>query len=84
MATKRTEAITSKEPLGEDKGPRVQVVAGEVLFCYKKKNFYSESNQSLEQHSQGCGRIPVTAGFQDAFGQGARQSHLHTLFPQKV
>lgn len=34
--------------------------------------FYSENSQSVEQPSQGHGRVPTTGDFQDAAGQGAR------------
>ena len=33
---------------------------------------YSENNHPLEQPPQGCGRVPIAGGFQDAIGQGAR------------
>lgn len=32
----------------------------------------TESSQSLKQPPQGCGRVPITGGFQDAIGQHAR------------
>lgn len=32
--------------------------------------FLSEDHKSLEQPPQECGRIPITADFQDAVGQG--------------
>jgi len=38
----------------------------------KKGIFYSENNHSMEQLPQGCGRVPIAGGFQDAIGQGAR------------
>ena len=45
---------------------------GEVSPHYKRENFYSENNQSLEQPPQGHGTVPIARGFQDATGQGAR------------
>lgn len=37
-----------------------------------------------QTHSQGCGRIPATEGFQDAITQNARQQHEGSLFPWNV
>ncbi|KAK4831866.1 hypothetical protein QYF61_019694 [Mycteria americana] len=34
--------------------------------------FYSENNHSPEQPPRGCGKVPITGGFQDTIGQGAR------------
>jgi len=59
-------------PHGEDKWQWVQGASGEVSSQYKKDIFYSENNQSLEQSPQGCDRVPITGGFQDAAGQDDR------------
>lgn len=36
----------------------------------RKKSFYRENSQPLEQPPQGCSRASVTGGFQDVVGQG--------------
>lgn len=60
-----------KKPHGEDKGLQEGVAPGKALSWQKKEIFYSEKKHSLEQHLQGCGRIPITGGFQDVIGQSA-------------
>lgn len=34
--------------------------------------FYSENNQSLEQHPWGCGEVPISGGVQAVLGQGGQ------------
>lgn len=72
VATKRMEAVYSQGPTWRRQGEQVQVAPGEVSSRNMKEIFYSESNHSLEQSHQGCGRVPITGGFQDVIGQGAR------------
>jgi len=43
-----------------------------MFNIWKKDIFYRGNSHSLEQPPQGHGRVPITGGFQDAIGQGAR------------
>lgn len=52
---------------GEEKGKWVQVAPGEASSWYKKEFFFSENNPEQFQ-----GRIPISGGFQEVTGQGAR------------
>lgn len=61
-----------KEPHGEHKGQRVQVVLGLFSSWNKKYNFYSKNNPSLEQPPQGHGKVPIAGSFQVTMGQGGR------------
>lgn len=61
VARKGMEALSSQ-------GATWRVQVGEVSW-YKKDFFPRENNQSLEQPLQGCGRVPITGGFQDVVGQ---------------
>lgn len=50
----------------------------------RKNFFYGKNDHSLEQPSQGFGRVPITGDFQDGIGQGARQSHLGSISHAKL
>lgn len=39
-----------EEPYGEVEGQQIKIALGEVSSQHKKEIFYSENNQSLEQH----------------------------------
>lgn len=45
---------------------------GKISYCHKKEIVHSEDNLSREQLPQVCGGVPISGGFHDAFGQGAR------------
>lgn len=45
---------------------------GHLILIEKKEILFSENNHLQEQHSQVCGRVSITGGFQDTTGQGAR------------
>ena len=59
----------AKEPHGKDKGHQVQVGRGEVSSRYQKE---IGNHHSLEQPPRRDGGVPITGGFEDAVGQGAR------------
>lgn len=61
-----------KDPPGENKRQQVQVALGQISSQHKKRIFYGESNQPLEQPPQRHGRVPMAGGFQDMNEQGAR------------
>lgn len=46
-----------------------------------RKKFFSQNNQSLEQPSQRCGRVPITGAFLDA---ECLTSLIRLYFSQKV
>lgn len=72
-----------KEPHGEEQW--IPTAPGEVSSWYKKEIFCcNENNHSPEQHPQGCSRVPIIGGFQDATEQGTRQSHLGSLFHDRL
>jgi len=52
-------------------GQWIQVALVQDSSQCKKEVYYRENNHSLEQLSQGCGRVPITGDFQDAVGQSA-------------
>lgn len=50
------------------------VALGKVSPWCREEFFCSKNNQSLQQSPQRCGTVPMTEGFQDAFGHGSRWS----------
>lgn len=61
------------------RGNCIQATPGEVLLLSTKDIFDSEKNQSLEQPHKGCGRLPITGGFQEVLDNLILAPFSHNL-----
>lgn len=52
-------------------------------FCLDIRKIYSKNNHLLEKPPQECGEVPITEGFQNAIGQGAK-SHLDSISHKRL
>lgn len=80
LTTERMEVLFSQGAVWEKmRGNCIQATPGEVLLLSTKDIFDSEKNQSLEQPHKGCGRLPITGGFQEVLDNLILAPFSHNL-----